>query len=294
MLLQLLANGLALGAAYALVALGFVLVVNATRSVNFAQGELVVAGGFVAVVLASLPGVAGSLVPGLLLLPLVVVLMAGLGLLASLVAYFPLRDRPTVSVFVSTIAFGIVLQNTIHGIFGPQPRAGPPLVAGGTLEAGGLMLDRQAVAIVSVAAILVAGVHLTLAKTQFGRRLRAAAQDPEMARAVGIPVNRMVAVTFALSTALAGIAGLLLANRFFISPDDGTDLMIKAYIAVVIGGWGSVGGAVAGAMLIALFEVGVAAWLSSPGAEAGLYLALLAILFLRPQGLFGEAVGRRA
>lgn len=292
--LQLLINGLALGSAYALVALGFVLVVNATGAVNFAQGDMVIAGGFLAIALVGLPQLAGLELPGLVLLPLVLVLMAGFGLLFSLLAYFPLRRRPAVSVFISTIALGIILQNTIHVLFGPAPRAGPPLIAGGPVEIAGLTLDRQALAVIAVAAVAVAALHVLFAHTQFGRRLRATAQDPDMARALGIRVNRMIAISFALAAALAGVAGLLLANRYFVAPEDGGALMLKAYIAVVIGGWGSVAGAVLGAMLIALFEVGVAAWISYPAAEAGLYIALLLILFLRPQGLLGEAVGRRA
>ena len=273
---QLTINALALGAAYALVALGFVLIINATSAVNFAQGDLVMAGGFVSVSLAALVPL-----PGIVLLPLVLVVMAALGLLFSLLAYFPLRRRPPVSVFISTIALGIVLQNAANGIYGGAPRAGPAL-------------DRQSLAILVTAALLVVGLHLLLGRTQLGRRMRAVADDQEMARAVGIPVTAMIALTFALAAALAGAAGLLLANQFFVTPVEGTNLMIKAYIAVVIGGWGRLHGAVAGAMLIAFFEVGVAAWISYPVAEALLYAALLAVLFLRPQGLFGEAAGRRA
>jgi branched-chain amino acid transport system permease protein len=104
----------------------------------------------------------------------------------------------------------------------------------------------------------------------------------------------MIALSFALGAALAGAAGLLLANQFFVTPEAGTDFIVKAYIAVTIGGWGSLGGAVAGALLIAVFEVGVSAVLSYTAATAALYAVLLAILFFRPQGLLGEASQRRA
>lgn len=286
--LQLIVNGVALGAAYALVALGFVLILNATGAVNFAQGDLVMCGGFLAVALAAvLP------VPGIVLLPLLLVLMAGFGLLFSLLAYFPLQNQPPVSVFISTIALGIVLQNGVNAWFGGAPRVGPPLLGSGQFKLGGLVIGHQSLAIIIVAAVLILGQHLLFARTQFGRRLRATAQDREMAQAVGIPVNRMIAITFGLAAALAGTAGLLLANQFFVTPEEGTPLIINAYIAVVIGGWGSIGGAVLGAMLIALFEVVVSAYFSYPVASAGLYIALLAILFFRPQGLFGEVVQRR-
>lgn len=289
LILQLLLNGIALGAAYALAALGFVLVLNATRAVNFAQGDMVMAGGFLAVALAQvLP------LPGILLLPAVAALMAALGLLISLVAYLPLKDRPPTSIFISTIAVGVILQQGANDIFGAAPQSGPALLGSGGLSLGGLILSRQSLAIIVVATLLVTGLHLMLTRTQTGRRLRAAAQDAEMARVIGINPVAMAAGSFALAAALAGAAGLLLANQYFVTPGAGGDLMLKAYIAVVIGGWGRLSGAVLGALLIALFEVGVAAAVSYPVAEGLLYGALLVILLLRPQGLLGEAEGRRA
>ncbi|CAO3356914.1 branched-chain amino acid ABC transporter permease [Azospirillum melinis] len=286
--LQLLVNGVALGAAYALVALGFVLVLNATSAVNFAQGDLVMAGGLLAVAAAPLIPL-----PGIVLLPVVLVLMAALGLLLALAAYLPLRRRPPVSVFISTIAVGIILQNGAAILFGPEPRAAPPLFGDDTLHIAGLAVPEQSLAIVAVAGLLIGAQQWVFARTQLGRRLRATAQDPEMARACGVPVTAMILVTFAIGTACAGAAGLLLANRYFVTPTSGGDLILKAYIAVTVGGWGSVPGAVVGALLIALFEVGVSSVLSYPVALGALYLTLLAILVLRPQGLFGEAVRRR-
>ncbi|PWC84929.1 ABC transporter permease [Azospirillum sp. TSH100] len=286
--LQLLVNGVALGAAYALVALGFVLVLNATSAVNFAQGDLVMAGGLLAVALAPLIPL-----PGIALLPAVLVLMAALGLVLALAAYLPLRSRPPVSVFISTIAVGIILQNGAAILFGPEPRAAPPLFGDDTLHIAGLAVPEQSLAIVAVAGLLIGVQQWVFARTQLGRRLRATAQDPEMARACGVPVTAMILVTFAIGAACAGAAGLLLANRYFVTPTSGGDLILKAYIAVTVGGWGSVPGAVVGALLIALFEVGVSSVLSYPVALGALYLTLLAILVLRPQGLFGEAVRRR-
>lgn len=296
--IQLLLNGLSLGAAYALVALGFVLVLNATSAVNFAQGDLVMAGGLLAVAIA--PHLPATLMlfdiplTGIMLLPLVMVLMAGFGLVLALLAYLPLRNRPPVAVFISTIAVGIILQNGANVLFGGEPRAAPPLFTGGTMEIGGLVVPVQSLAIIAAAALLIGGQQWLFARTQLGRRLRATAQDPEMARACGVPVTRMIMITFALAVAFAGAAGFLLANRYFVTPTVGGDLILKAYIAVTIGGWGSVPGAVVGALLIALFEIGVSSWLSHPVAMGMLYATLLLILVFRPQGLFGEAARRRA
>jgi branched-chain amino acid transport system permease protein len=305
-LLQILLNAVALGSAYALLAIGFVLVLNATSAVNFTQGDMVMAGGYVAVALATLLPL-----PGIALLPAVIALMAVVGLVFSLLAYFPLMKRPPVSVFISTIALGIVFQNGANAIFGAAPRAAPPLFGGGALQIGGVSIGAQAASVIAVAALLIAAQWWLFARTPLGLRLRATAQDRQMAEAVGIRVNWMIAATFALAAALAGAAGLLLANTFFVSPTDGTNYIIKAYIAVTIGGWGSLAGAVAGAMLIALFEVIypsiptlvpgvdaasplVAAAFSQTTATILLYAVVLVILVFRPQGLFGEKVQRRA
>lgn len=288
-LAQLVLDAVALGAAYALVAAGFVLVLGATGAVNFAQGDMVMAGGFAAVLLGGLLPL-----PGLALLPLVALVMAALGLAAGAVAYLPLRDRPPTAVFVSTIALGIILQNGANALFGQAPRAAPPLLGGGPLSVAGLSLDRQDAAIIVTAATVLGALALLMERTQLGRRLRATAQDAEMARAIGVRVTRLRLLSFGLGTALAGVAGLLLANRYFMTPSAGGGLMLKAYIATAIGGWGRLGGAALGALMIGIFETVVAALVSYVAAEALLYAALLAVLALRPQGLFGEAAGRRA
>lgn len=287
--LQLLVNTATLGAAYALVAVGFVLVLNASAAVNFAHGDLVMAGGMLGAVLAPhLP------VGGALLLPLVALLIGGLGLAVGAVAWLPLRTRPPVAVFISTIAIGILIQNATLLLAGPEPRATPPVLAGDTFMVGGLTVADQSLAIVAVAVLLIGGLFLLLARTQTGRRLRAAAQDPEMARACGVPVTGLALASFALGSACAGVAGFLLANPYFVTPGAGGDLILKAYVAVTVGGWGSLPGAALGALLIAGFEVLVSSFVSYPAALAGLYLTLLVVLVLRPRGLLGEAVRRRA
>lgn len=288
-LLQLLLSALSLGSTYALVALGFVLILNATNAVNFAQGELVVAGGFLAVALS--PAID---LPGIVLLPVVMLGAGLLGLVLSLVAFLPLRRRPPTAVFISTIAFGIVVQNTVLALSGPEPATASPLIAGGAARMGEAAIGWQSLAMIATAAALVGLLHLLLERTQFGRRLRATAQDPDIARALGIPVVPLILVAFALAGALAGAAGLLVANQFFLSPADGANYMLKAYVAVVIGGWGRIWGAVLGALLIAVFESFAAAAFGHLAAEALLYLVLLAVLLFRPSGILGEATGRRA
>jgi branched-chain amino acid transport system permease protein len=301
---QLLVEVLALGAAYALVALGFVLILNATGAVNFAQGDLVMAGGFAAVLLANMLHV-----PGLVLLPVLLIGMAALGAVVALLAYMPLRRRAPEAVFISTIAVGIILQNVTNRLFGAEPIAAPSLLGAGRVRFAGVNTSIQSLAIIGVAVLLIAALTTLFLHTQLGRRLRATAQDREVAMAIGIPVDRMIVGTFAVGAALAGAAGLLLSNAFFVTPSAGADYMVKAYIAVVIGGWGSIQGAVAGALLIAAFEVLypslpllIPPLLAMPSSDTVfsqttstivLDVAVLLILVARPQGLFGEAVRQR-
>jgi branched-chain amino acid transport system permease protein len=286
--LQLVINGVALGAAYALVALGFVFIVNATSAVNFAHGDLVMAGGYVAVGLGAVVPL-----PILVLLPLVAVIMFAIGIAVALVAYFPLVNRPPSTVFISTLLCGIVLQNLFLVLFGPQARAAPPLIKSGIVHLGGIEISIQALGTLAVAAALIALQYVIFMRTQIGRRLRATAQDRQMAQAVGIPASAVIAATFGAGTALAGVAGALLANQFFVYPTGGIPLSVYAYIAVVVGGWGSIPGAVIGAMMISIFQVVVSAYVSYAVATGLLYVSLLLIFFFRPQGIFGELVQRR-
>jgi len=302
--LDLLVNALALAAAYGLAALGFVLLLNATAAVNFSQGDLVAMGGFAGVALAAEAGL-----PGIALLPGVVIIMAVLGALVGGIAYLPLRRRPPEAVFISTIAVGIILQNSANAVFGAAPRAAPALFGEGEVAIGALVVGRQALAIIVTAMGLFALLYGLFMHTQIGRRLRATAQDRDMAAAIGIPVDGMIVVTFAAAGALAGAAGLLLANRFFVTPTDGTNYVLKIYMAAAIGGWGSIPGAIAGAALIALFEViypalpvlvpplaGIARadlLFSQTNAAILLDTMILLLLLLRPQGIFGEAARQR-
>lgn len=288
MIAQLTLNAIALGSAYALAAAGFVLVLNATAAVNFAHGDLAAAGGLLGAAAASaLP------LPAPLLMLAVMLATGAIGLLIGLVAYLPLARRPPVAVFVSTIAVGVMLREGALTLLGPEPRAAPPLIGAGAVSWNGVVAPERDLAIIGVAALLLLAQWALFAKTTLGKRLRAAASDPETAAALGIPVRRMILITFVVGSTLAGAAGWFTAERHLVTPSSGDDLILKAYIATTIGGWGSVPGAAAGAVLIAAFEVLVSSVLSAQWSQGALYALLFAILILRPEGLFGEAARRR-
>lgn len=303
-MLQLLVNTIALGAAYALVTMGFVLILNATNAVNFAHGALVMLGSYIAFTLGSLLNARG-----IVILPLLLGVAAVAGLALSLIAYFPLKDKPVVAVFISTISAGAIFENAVLLIFGAEPRATPPILGTSLISIGDLVVSEQAVAVIVAATGLIAGQQLLFTRTRIGKRLRAVSQDPEMAAACGINVNLMLAITFMLAAALAGAAGMFLSATYYASPSDGANYTMKAYIAATIGGWGSIPGAVLGAMLVAIFEVIIPAlpaiWpalqhmlpevlFSMTASTIALFLVFLAVLLLRPEGLFGEAIRKRA
>jgi branched-chain amino acid transport system permease protein len=282
-------NALALGMAYALVALGFVLALNASGAVNFAHGGLVVLGGAVAVLADLWTGL-----PGPLLLPLVMFALGVAGIAAAKVAILPLLGRPPEATFVATIALAAIIEQSLLLALGNAPRTAPPLAGSGAIQIAGLSVGRQPLAIVIVSALLIAAIWFLLERTQVGRRMRAVAADRYAARAAGIPVDRYVVLSLALAGALAGVAGQLLGHQFLVVPTEGGGHMLRAYIAVALGGWASVPGALLSALGIGVFETFVSSWLGDAWASAALYIAVLAVLSLRPQGLFGEPVGRRA
>jgi branched-chain amino acid transport system permease protein len=275
--------------AYALVALGFVLALNASGAVNFAHGDLVVLGGAVAVVAGLWTGL-----PGPLLLPLVALALGAAGIVAARVAILPLAARPPEATFVATIALAAIIEQGLTVTMGAAPRTAPSLLGSGSFDVAGLVLGRQPFAIVVVGTALVAAVWFLLERTQTGRRMRAVSSDRHMARAVGIPVSRYIILSLALAGALAGVAGLLLGHQFLVAPTQGAGHMLKAYIAVALGGWGSVPGALLAALGIGAFETFISAGFGDAWASAALYVSVLVVLAVRPQGLFGEPLGRRA
>ncbi len=265
------------------------LALNAAGSVNFAHGDLVTLGGAVAVMLGLWLGL-----PGALLLPMVALALAVAGVVAARIAILPLVRRPPEATFVATIALAAVIEQGLTVGLGAAPRSTPALAGAGALDWAGVVVGRQPLAIVVVSLALVGAVWFLLERTQVGRRMRAVASDRTMARAVGIPVGRYILLSFALAGALAGVAGLLLGHQFLVTPTQGAGHMLRAYIAVALGGWGSVPGALLGALGIGFFETFVSAAVGDAWASAALYICVLALLAVRPSGLFGEPVGRRA
>jgi branched-chain amino acid transport system permease protein len=288
-MLQLLINATVLGAIYAIAALGFVLIHNVTGAVNFSHGALVLLGAYLGIMYSDKTG--GSM---WLALVLVAVTMALVGIVLEVIAFRPLVGKPFVAVFISTLALGLIVAQLILLIWGPQPRAGKAL-AKGSFELGGVTVLNQGVIVVLLTVAVVAAQWFLFHRSRVGIRLRATADDATTASLMGIRTGRTKLLVFALAAALAGVAGVLMAPLSFVDPGHGgIDIMVKLYIAVVIGGFGSEFGALAGGLLLALGEVMTAAYFTSVYRDVVIFGALMLILIVRPSGIFGERQLREA
>lgn len=287
-MLQLLFNGVAIGCIYALIAFGFVLIYNAVGAVNFAQGDLLMVGSYL--------GVLGVVGLGWPLLPTTFLVLAGsalVGLAFQAFAYYPLRDKPTINVVISCLGAGIFLRNGIQALVGPEPYTMAPFMPIEVVNVYGVAIPSQSLAVIVITAVILAAQSWFFSFTSLGRMLRATANDKYAARLCGIPVKKMIALTFVVSTVLAGLAGFMLVPVFLASPNMGFGLIVKAWIGVIVGGFGSLPGAVVGGIMVGVLETFSAKFISSAYKDVITMGLLMIVLFVRPQGLFKGTVSEK-
>lgn len=281
---QLILAGFAMGAVYALVALGYTLIWNAVGVVNFAQGELVMLGAFIAV---------GTLA-NLLHLPLALNLLGTLGAMAvfgvamATFVYRPVRNAPQLSAIVATLGLSMLLQNVVVLIWGPEPLSFAGPLGTMTITVLGAKIYAQYLLILATLLLLMAAQEGMFRFTSIGRAMRATAQDAEAARLMGIRTDRIVAIIFAYAAMLAGLAGWLLSPLFYVSADMGGRVSLDAFAACILGGFGSIPGALIGGLLLGLIESLGSFYISSEYIDVIAFGILFAMLVIRPEGLFGE------
>jgi len=288
MLVQMIINGLAMGAIYALIALGFVMIYNSTGAVNFAQGDFAMIGAylyFTATVLmhqgvgvAFLVVIAGSVL---------------LGLVFNRVVFYPLRDKHWMIPLIGTIGASIFLPNFAMNIWGPEPLPTPNPFGKTMLQVGELRISPQFVLIVFITVVMIVTMHLFFSRTRFGKMMQATAQDRTMARLSGIRVKQTMGATFVYSSVLAGIAGALVAPLFFVYQGMGLYWVVKAFCATIIGGFGSVPGAIVGGFFVGVLEQLCAGYVSDKYKDVYAFLLMILVLFVRPQGIFGEKISEK-
>ncbi|MCA3640859.1 MAG: branched-chain amino acid ABC transporter permease [Methylobacterium sp.] len=281
-LLQFAFSGLTVGAVYALVALGFTLIYNASDVVNFAQGEFVMLGGM-ATVFLHLAGV-----PLPLAAALAILITVGVGLALYAFAIDPARGSSAVTIIIITIGASIFLRGVAQVIFDKRFHALPHWFGSEPIRLGGAAILPQSLVVLFGAGVIVALIFLVIDRTLLGRAILATAANRLAARLVGIPVRKIVALSFALSAAIGAVAGILVTPITLTSYDVGTLLALKGFAAAMLGGMGSAVGAVVGGLLLGLAESFGAGLISSKYKDAIAFLIILGVLFVRPQGLLGK------
>ena len=284
--LSYLINGISLGSVYAIIALGYTMVYGIARMLNFAHGDIIMVGGFTVFTIVTTMG--GSPVVGILAS---VVVCTVLGVTIERVAYRPLRDASPLAVLITAIGVSYLLQNVALLIFGSNARQFTSVVTVPALKLAGGKLSISGVTIVTILSCIVIMIALMafINKTKMGQAMLAVSEDRGAATLMGINVNRTISVTFAIGSALAAVAGVLLCSAYpSLSPYTGSMPGIKAFVAAVFGGIGSIPGAFIGGVLLGIIENLAKAYISSQLSDAIVFSVLIIVLLVRPTGILGK------
>ena len=292
LILQQLVNGLILGSFYALVALGYSMVYGIIKLLNFAHGDIYMTGAFVCLSVFRLlsPSVAGW--PGIALSILAAMILSGiLGYLAQRLAYRPLLEAPRLSLLITAIGVSLVVYNSVMAITNSQPlffTSGLDSAAG--IRFGNISVTYIQMALLAVSASIMAGLHLFIGRTMLGKAMRAIALDKDTCRLMGVHVNKIIGLTFVVGSALAAVAGGLSCVYYGnVQYNMGYTIGIKAFTSAVIGGIGSIPGAMLGGLLLGLLEAIGTQFLGSSWKDVFAFGLLILILIFRPNGLMGKS-----
>ena len=283
-----LITGISLGSIYAIIALGYTMVYGIAKMLNFAHGDVIMVGAYIcfyAISSFNLPPVVGVL--------LAVLVCTILGVVIERLAYKPLRSAPSLAVLITAIGVSYFLQNAALLLFSSAPKVFPSIMGDKSLQLFGGQLTISAVTIVTVVSCIVIMIALTLftGKTKMGKAMRACSEDKGAAQLMGISVNFTISVTFAIGSALAAIAGVLLCSAYpSLMPTTGALPGIKAFTAAVFGGIGSIPGALLGGVLLGVIETFAKAYISTQLSDAIVFAVLIIVLLVKPTGLLGKKV----
>ena len=285
--LSYLISGISLGSVYAIIALGYTMVYGIAKMLNFAHGDVIMVGGYISFCAVSYLGL-----PGWLSVLLAMAVCTVLGVVIEGLAYRPLRQATSLAVLITAIGVSYFLQNAALLIWGASPQGYTPVVSGQLPLFGG-RLTISYVTLLTVGACIVIMIALTLftGKTKMGKAMRACSENKAAAQLMGINVNRTISLTFAIGSALAAVAGVLLCSfSTSLMPTTGSMPGIKAFTAAVFGGIGSIPGAFLGGILLGIIESLAKAYISTQLANAILFAVLIVVLLVKPSGLLGKYV----
>ncbi len=285
--LSYLISGISLGSVYAIIALGYTMVYGIAKMLNFAHGDVIMVGGYVCYCSFAYAGI--GMIPSVLL---AMVACTFLGIIIERLAYKPLRSAPSLAVLITAIGVSYFLQNAALLIWTSNPKSFTSVVSGmSAVKLFGDQLTVSAEAIVTISSCIIIMVALTLftGKTKLGKAMRAVSEDKGAAQLMGIDVNRTISVTFAIGSALAALAGVLMCSAYpTLQPTTGSMPGIKAFTAAVFGGIGSIPGAMLGGILLGIIEILGKAYISTQLSDAIVFAVLIVVLIFKPSGLLGK------
>ena len=287
LLLQTVFGGLTAGSIYAMIALGFTLVYRATTVINFAHGEFVMLGALMAISL-----VTGLRVPLYVAVPVAVLATAIVGLISERVVVRPVRTQPPFMLILITLGLSAFFRGTAMVVWGKDPLPLPAFSGDRALALGGATILPQVVWILGATVLVIGLLSLFLNRAAYGKALRACAENPSAASLVGINVGTMIMLSFGLSAAIGGLAGVLIAPITAMDFQSGFLLAMKGLTGAIVGGLSRVMGVVVGALLLGLIEALGAAYVSSLMKDALAFVVLIAVLIWRPNGLFGARLAQ--
>lgn len=284
-----LINGLSLGSVYAIIALGYTMVYGIAKMLNFAHGDVIMVGAYVALMCMTKAGVSP-----ILAVISAVVICTMLGIVIEKVAYRPLRNAASpLAVLITAIGVSYLLQNLALLIFGANAQSFPTAVKwkGFSLAGGALNISGETIVTILACIVIMIVLSLFIKKTKAGQAMRAVSEDKGAAQLMGINVNGTIALTFAIGSALAAIAGVLLCSAYpSLTPYTGAMPGIKAFVAAVFGGIGSIPGAFLGGILLGIIEILSKAYISSQLADAIVFAVLIVVLLVKPTGILGKNI----
>ena len=294
MFTQQLINGLALGAVYALIALGYTMVYGILQLINFAHGEVYMLGAYLGIIVLGVLTYWGLTAYSLVLSLLVTVIVsmafcAAYGAVIERIAYRPLRNAATLTPLISAVGMSIVLQNFVMLAQGKEYKNMPPKLPTEGFNLLGANVSPVQIFILTASILMMVALQLFVAKTRLGKAMRATSQDRVMAGLVGININQVISTTFMIGSSLAAVAGVMVTLYYgVVHFSMGYSAGLKAFTAAVLGGIGSIPGAMLGGFMLGLIENFGASYLSSAYKDAFAFLVLIITLILRPSGLFGQ------
>lgn len=286
-----LINGISLGSIYAIIALGYTMVYGISKMLNFAHGDVIMVGAYVSYICTTSAGI-----PPILSVVIAMAVCTVLGILIEGLAYRPLRKASSLAVLITAIGVSYFLQNSALLIWGSNPKTFSSIVPFDSIALfnGKLIITAESIVTVAICIIIMIGLNLFTKNGKMGKAMRAVSEDKDAAQLMGINTNFTISMTFAIGSALAAVAGVLLCSAYpVLIPTTGSMPGIKAFTAAVFGGIGSIPGAMLGGILLGIIEIFGKSYISTALSDAIVFAVLIIVLLLKPTGLLGKKINEK-